>query len=171
MVRGRVGWKRSSTSGQSRAPSPTPSPCGRRPAPQKRTGASALGASRLFRCVHCPHPSKHSADAFSTRRVDNNIAGWVRVVYLQGCRPEETGKVSVGINAGVEAYNLYYVVPGFAHVFNSLGFLNSDRNFSSRFDDDNRIHVAVPVIFCGGVARIVQAHAIDQEFVRVLAGS
>jgi hypothetical protein len=26
---------------------------------KKRRGASALGASRLFRCDHCPHPSNH----------------------------------------------------------------------------------------------------------------
>ena len=39
-----------------------------------------------------------------------------------------------------------------------------------RFDEDYRIHVAVPVIFGDGVSRIVQAYSIYQEPVGVLAG-
>ncbi|SRR5713101_6795616 len=38
------------------------------------------------------------------------------------------------------------------------------------FDDDDRINVAVTVIFDGGVRRIVHAYSVYQELVGILAG-
>ena len=40
----------------------------------------------------------------------------------------------------------------------------------SWLDDDYRIDAAVPVIFGGGVGRIVQSDTIDEELVSVFAG-
>ena len=40
----------------------------------------------------------------------------------------------------------------------------------SWLDDDDRIDATVPVIFGGGVGRIVQSDTIDEELVSVFAG-